>query len=375
MSTSQSLKTSLEKIPYVDLGGQQQEQKAEILAEVEKVLDSGWFILGPNVSKFEEDFAKLHGTKYAIGVANGTDSLFLSMRALGIGEGDEVITAPNSYLASASSIALANATPVFADVGPDYNLDPDALRKAITPKTKAIIPVHLTGRPANMDAIMEIAREHNLFVIEDCAQAVGATYKGQPVGSFGDTGSFSLHPLKNLAACGDGGVIVTNNEELYKYFLKARTHGHKNRDECDFWSYNSRLDALQAAILNVKMKTIREVNERRREIAAIYQSKIADVVWVPTDTADEYAVYHTFIIKTDQRDALQQYLADHNIDTKVHYPIPIHLQKAAAYLGYKKGDFPETEKQTEQILSLPVYPTLTDAQVHRICDTINEFFK
>ena len=375
MSTSQSLKTSLEKIPYVDLGGQQQEQKAEILAEVEKVLDSGWFILGPNVSKFEEDFAKLHGTKYAIGVANGTDSLFLSMRALGIGEGDEVITAPNSYLASASSIALANATPVFADVGPDYNLDPDALRKAITPKTKAIIPVHLTGRPANMDAIMEIAREHNLFVIEDCAQAVGATYKGQPVGSFGDTGSFSLHPLKNLAACGDGGVIVTNNEELYKYFLKARTHGHKNRDECDFWSYNSRLDALQAAILNVKMKTIREVNERRREIAAIYQSKIADVVWVPTDTADEYAVYHTFIIKTDQRDALQQYLADHNIDTKVHYPIPIHLQKAAAYLGYKKGDFPETEKQTEQILSLPVFPTLTDAQVHRICDTINEFFK
>lgn len=368
--------TTLQKqrVPYIDLGLQHQANKAEILAEVEKVLDSGWFILGPNVSKFEEDFAALHGCKYAVGVANGTDSLFLSMRAMGIGAGDEVITAPNSYLASASSIALAGATPAFADVGPDYNLDPDALRKAITPKTKAIIPVHLTGRPANMDAIMAIAEEHNLYVIEDCAQAVAATYRGKPVGSFGHTGSFSLHPLKNLNACGDGGIIVTNDEDLYKYFLKARTHGHKNRDECDFWSYNSRLDALQAAILNVKMKNVREVAERRRAIAARYRAALADVVDVPMELEHEYAVYHTFIVQAERRDELKAYLQDHGVDTKVHYPIPIHLQKAAAYLGYKQGDFPETERQVDTILSLPVFPELTDEQVDYVCQVIRNFY-
>lgn len=364
-----------QRVPYIDLGLQHQANKAEILAEVEKVLDSGWFILGPNVSKFEEDFAAMHGCKYAVGVANGTDSLFLSMRALGIGEGDEVITAPNSYLASASSIALAGATPAFADVGPDFNLDPDALRKAITPKTKAIIPVHLTGRPANMDAIMAIAKEHDLFVIEDCAQAVCARYRDQPVGSFGNTGSFSLHPLKNLNACGDAGIVVTNDKAIYDYLLKARTHGHKNRDECEFWSYNSRLDALQAAILNVKMKNIEAVSRRRREIAAMYRAHISDVVNVPIELEHEYAVYHTFIVQAERRDELQQFLSDNGVDTKVHYPIPIHRQKSAAYLGYKQGDFPETERQVDCILSLPIFPELTDSQVEYTCHLINRFYK
>lgn len=364
-----------QKVPYIDLGLQHQENKEEILAEVAKVLDSGWFILGENVERFERDFAELHGAKYAVGVANGTDSLVLSMRGLGIGPGDEVITAPNSYLASASSIALVSAKPVFADVGPDYNLDPEALRQAITPHTKAIIPVHLTGRPANMDAIMSIAQEHGLYVIEDCAQAVCAKYKGQPVGSFGNAGSFSLHPLKNLNACGDGGVIVTNDQNLYEYLLKARTHGHKNRDECEFWSFNSRLDALQAAILNVKMKQIEAVTERRRAIAALYRSRLADLVEVPMELEHEYAVYHTFIVKAERRDELQAFLKERGVETKVHYPVPIHLQESAAYLGYQQGDFPETERQVDCILSLPVFPELRDDQVEYVCEVIREFYK
>lgn len=367
--------TQIQRVPYIDLGLQHQAHKAEYLAEIEKVLDSGWFILGENVSKFEQDFADLCGAKYAIGLNSGTDALFLAMLAFGIGPGDEVITAPNSYLASASSVALIGATPVFADVRDDYNIDPEAIRKAITPNTKAIIPVHLTGRPAAMKEILAIAQEHNLKVIEDCAQAVCATLDGQGVGSFGDVGCFSLHPLKNLNALGDGGVLTTNSEEIYHRILKARNHGLRNRNECEFWSYNSRLDAMQAAVLNVKMKYIKKVTERRREIAALYQSRLADVVSVPKDQEGEYAVYHTFIVQTDRRNELQDYLKEHGVDTKIHYPIPIHLQEAASNLGYQVGSMPATESQVERILSLPVFPELTDAQVHYVCDVIHSFFQ
>lgn len=364
------------KVPYIQLGLQHAPLKAEIMGRLEALLDNGNYILGQEVSDFEKSFAAICGTKYAIGVGNGTDTMILSMRALGIGEGDEVITAPNSYLASASSIALAGATPVFADVREDYNIDVAAIEKAITPRTKAIIPVHLTGRPADMDAILALAEKHGLHVIEDCAQAIGAKYKGKPVGSFGITGSFSLHPLKNLGACGDGGMITTNDETLYNYLLKARTHGHSSRDEVDFWSFNTRLDNFQAAILNVKIRELDNWNNRRREIAALYRQGLKGLpVYVPADTADEHAVYHTFIIRTDRRDALMQYLASQDIDTKIHYPLPIHLQKAAEYLGYRKGDFPVTEKQCETILSLPVFPQLTDEQIRYVIHHIQSFFQ
>ncbi|MBL7951217.1 MAG: DegT/DnrJ/EryC1/StrS family aminotransferase [Flavobacteriales bacterium] len=364
------------KVPYVNLGAQYADIKAEVLERIGALLDSGAFILGDELAQFEKSFAELCGTKYAIGVANGTDALFLSLMALGIGKGDEVITAPNSYLASGSSIALAGATPVFADVLDDMNLDPAAVRKAITSKTKAIIAVHLTGRPAHMSELIAIAKEHGLHLIEDCAQAIGAKLDGKHVGSFGTTGCFSLHPLKNLAAAGDGGVITTNDDALATQLLKARNHGMRDRDHSDFFSYNSRLDNLQAAILNVKMRELPRWTERRRAIAGMYQHGLAGVgdLLLPNDRGGERAVYHTFIVQTTKRDALKQFLADNGIDTKIHYPVPIHLQQAAAYLGYKCGDFPVTEKQTATILSLPVFAELTDEQVMHVISSIKAYF-
>ncbi len=364
------------KVPFINLGLQHRLIKDELLDIVSGLLDSGKFILGEDLVKFENSFAHLCGTKYAIGVANGTDALFLSMKVMGIQQGDEVITAPNSYLASASSIYLAGATPVFADVREDFNIDPEQIKKVISPKTKAIIPVHLTGRPVDIDAILQIAQEHHLAVIEDCAQAICAEYKDKPVGSFGNLGCFSLHPLKNLSACGDGGIITTNNEDLYQKLLKARNHGLRNRDECEFWSYNSRLDNLHAAMLNVKLNKLSEWTARRRKIASYYYDRISGLdMIVPTDKPFEKAVYHTFIIQTGRRDKLKNFLSENEIDTKIHYPIPIHLQDAAKYLGYKKGDFPVTENQAETILSLPVFPELSDDQVEYVADTINKFFK
>ncbi|MDX2246222.1 MAG: DegT/DnrJ/EryC1/StrS family aminotransferase [Bacteroidia bacterium] len=362
------------QIPYVNIGVQTSLYKAEVMAEIEKVLESGMYILGERVARFEADFAALCGTKYAVGVNNGTDALFLVMRGLGIGAGHEVIVPPNSFLASASSIALIGATPVFADVRDDYNLDPDKLEKAITPRTRAIAPVHLTGRPADMEPILAIAAKHGLYVIEDCAQAVGAIYKGNAVGSMGIAGGFSLHPLKNLNAVGDGGMITTNDDKLYEYLLKARNHGLKNRDECEFWSYNSRLDAIQAAILQVKLKYLSRWNNRRREIAEKYQQRLGQYVWVPTDAPGIKSVYHTFIIQTERRNELMNFLKENGVDSKVHYPISIHLQEAAGYLGYKRGDFPVAERQMDTILSLPVFPELLDEEVDYICDTIERFF-
>lgn len=363
------------RVPYINLGLQYQDDKAEILQKVSEVIDSGMFILGDEVKRFEETFAQICQTKYAVGVANGTDALMLALKSQGIGKGDEVITAPNSYLASASSIALCGAMPVFADVRGDFNLDPEEVKKKITDKTKAIIAVHLTGRPAAMDEINQIAKEHNIIVIEDAAQAVGAEYKSKRVGSLGHLGCFSLHPLKNLAAAGDAGMVTTDDEEVYNWLLKARTHGMKNRDECEFWSLNSRIDALQAAILNVKVNRLNEWNSRRREIADKYINALAKYVKVPRDKAHEKSVYHTFIIQTDSRNELQEFLADKGIDTKVHYPVAIHQQEAAKDIPSAQDTYPETERQTNQILSLPVYPELSNEQVNYVIEKTTEFFK
>ncbi len=362
------------KVPYLDLPAQHQPLKKEILAAVEEILDSGQFILGEPVASFEGRFAELCGTRYAVGVSDGTEALVLSMKALGIGEGDEVITVSNSFLASGSSIILAGAEPVFVDVRGDMTMDPEKLGEAISPRTKAIMPVHLTGLPADMDPINNIAEKYGVAVIEDAAQAFRAEYKGERVGSLGDLGCFSLHPLKNLSACGDGGVITTDDKGLYEYLLKARNHGLKNRDECAFISSNARLDALQAAILKVKMDHLPDWEAKRRTVAETFRKALHEVVKVPEEGPDRKCVYHTFVIQCEQRNALMEFLGKKGIDTKIHYPVPIHLQPPMKALGCRSGDLPVTEEQAGRILSLPVYPELKDEQIEYICETVKGFY-
>ena len=365
------------KIPYVNLPAQHVTIKKELLRAVAKVLDHGNFIMGEEVAEFEQHFAELCGTRYALGVNSGTDALMLALEAHGIGPQDEIVTAPNSFIASASSVALVGATPVFVDVGEDYNINPDLIEASITDRTKAIMPVHLTGRPANMDLIVEIARAHGLVIIEDCAQAIMAEYKGRRVGSFGNVGCFSLHPLKTLNACGDGGMLTTENHDLYEQLKMRRNMGLKARGQYQFWARNSRLDSLQAAILLVKLNYVEEWTESRRINASRYQQGLAgvDQVQVPQDKPYEKAVYHTFVIQADARDRLKAYLAEQGVGTAIHYPIPIHLQPAARELGYSSNSFPVAERLTERILSLPVYPELKESEIDYIIESIRQFYE
>ncbi len=361
-------------VPYVNLAQQHQPLKPALLAAVSRVLDHGQFILGPEVTEFEQRFADLCGVRFAVGVNSGTDALILALRALGVRPGDEVITAPNSFVASASAIGILGARPVFVDVGDDYNLDPNRLEAAITPRTRAILPVHLTGRPAAMGPILAVARAHNLAVVEDCAQAVLARYDDRPVGSLGDAGCFSLHPLKTLNACGDGGVITTHDAGLAQELRILRNIGLRSREDCVVWSHNSRLDTLHAAMLLVKLDHLADWTAARRAYARDYQARLADVVRVPVDQPHEYAVYHTFVIQAEARDDLQAYLAAQGIGTAVHYPAPIHVQRAAAGLGYQPDDFPVTMAQAQRILSLPIYPELTEAQRAAVVTQIRSFY-
>jgi dTDP-4-amino-4,6-dideoxygalactose transaminase len=348
--------------------------KAQLLAAIDRVLDHGQYVLGPEVEEFERRFAAVCGAPFAVGLSDGTHSLLLALRALGIGPGDEVITAPNSFLASAASIALAGARPVFADVRDDLNIDPDQVAAAVTSRTRAIMPVHLTGRPADMERIGATAERHGLHIVEDAAQAVGATLNGRPVGSFGAAGCFSLHPLKNLAACGDAGVVTTTDRKLADQLRAARNHGLRGRDDCGAWGYNARLDTIQAAILNEKLPYLERWTAAKRGIAARYRDALCGVVGVPVDRPGEGAVYQTFVIRADRRDDLQRHLAARGVDAKVHYPTPLHLQEAAADLGYSRGDFPITERLATEILSLPIYPELTEAQQEAVVDGVRSFY-
>jgi dTDP-4-amino-4,6-dideoxygalactose transaminase len=365
------------QVAYVNLALQHARIKQELLAAVAEVIDQAQFILGAPVERFEKSFAELCGVQFAVGLNSGTDALILALRVLGIGPGDEVITVPNSFVASAAAIALVGARPVFVDVRKDYNLDPELLAGAITPRTRAIIPVHLTGRPCEMDSILEIARQYRLFVIEDSAQAVAAEYRGKKVGSLGDFGCFSLHPLKTLNACGDGGVITTNNLEWCERLRVLRNIGLRTRDDCQVWSGNSRLDSLQAAILSAKLPHLREWTEGRRRNAFFYQQNLSGLsqIRVPKDGDHEYAVYHTFVIQAERRDELKNYLALQGIGTAVHYPVPIHLTEAARALGYARNSFPVTEFLADRILSLPVYPELTSADLNYVVDRIQAFYR
>jgi dTDP-4-amino-4,6-dideoxygalactose transaminase len=361
------------KVPFINLGLQYLKLRDQILGKFDEISQRGAYVLSPEVKEFEENFAEYCGTRFSVGVGCGADALFFSLIALGIGEGDEVITAPNSFVASAWAIANVGARPVFVDVCDDFNIDPEKIEAAITPYTKAIMPIHLTGRIAEMDRIMEIAKKHSLHVIEDAAQAVGATYKGKKAGAFGITGCFSLHPLKNLHVHGDGGMITTNNEELYNKLLKMRNHGLKNRDECEFWGYNSRLDGIQAAIGNIKLLYLDQWNQRFRKISHQYSQELGKYIQVPSEKEYEKPIYHRYIIRHPNRDQLQAYLTERGVETKVNYPIPLHLQKSAQSLGYKKGDFPNAEQLASTILSLPVYAELKDENVQYVINHVQEY--
>ena len=363
-------------ISYVDLISQHSSIKELILTAVEEVLDHGQFVNGEEITAFEKAFAQLCEVQFAVGVSSGTDGLILALHALGVGLGDEVITSPNSFIASSSCISWVGARPVFVDVKEDYNIDPTQIEDKITPRTKAILPIHLTGRPAEMQMILEIAERHNLYIIEDCSQAVSAEYYSKCVGSFGTIGAFSLHPLKTLSACGDSGIITTDDVDIYEELLLLRDHGLRSRDDCVAWGVNSRLDSVQAAILLIKMDYLDLWTNKRISNAKYYQKELSEVdaIKLPKDKPYEKAVYHTFIIEMDNRDALRSYLLEHGIETSVHYPVPIHLQVAAKDLGYKRGDFPVTEKQSERILSLPVHQNLQDDDLDHVVKTIKAFY-
>ena len=344
------------KVPYVDFGPTTQSSKADLTSAFERVLDSGKFVLGPEVKKFERDFADFCGTKYAAGLANGTCSLHVVFKALGIEEGDEVITAPNSFIATAAAIAQVRAKPVFVDTNLDFNINPEVIEAAITPRTKAIVPVHLTGRVAKMDQILKIAKKHNLIVIEDSAQSVGAEFNGKRAGSFGDAASFSFHPLKNLHAFGDAGIITSNRLEVVERLNILKNHGLIDRSTCSQWGLNCRLDEMQAAFLGVQLPQLEAWTEERRKIAKYYNETLGKVVIVPTEENNEKHVYQTYVIRSDRRDELKEYLNSKGVEALVHYPVPIHLQPAAKYLNYKNGDFPVVEMLSNEILSLPLYP-------------------
>ena len=364
------------KVPFVSIGRQYESLRKEFTLAFDQIGMSGQYIMGENLDNFEKEIAMYCESKYALGVANGSDALFLALKAMGIGEGDEVITCPNSFIASAWVIESTKARSVFVDCTEDYNMDPAKLEGVITNKTKAIIPVHLTGRPAPMDQINAIAKKYNLYVIEDSAQAIGARYKGKRVGSLGDAAGFSLHPLKNLGVIGDGGVFTTNNKDLYETVKKLRNHGLKNRDECELWGFNSRLDSLQAKLASIKLKHLNSWNGRFREIASKYRDGLSDLVCTPIDKSYEEPVYHNFVIRVDQtiRDDLMSFLLTKGVETKIHYPIPIHLQECAENLKYRKGDFPLSEKYALEMISLPIYPELSNEEIDTVIKSVREFF-
>jgi dTDP-4-amino-4,6-dideoxygalactose transaminase len=360
-------------IPFVDLKAQFKSIEPEIRAAIDSVLDQTAFIGGKNLSGFEEAFAEFCGTRYAVGVSNGTDALFLALRACGIGAGDEVITVPNTFIATTEAISMVGAKVRFVDVDErTQNMDPAKLAEAIGPNTKAIIPVYLFGRPTDMDPILEIAAKHNLKVIGDAAQAHGSRYKGKAIASLTDVTCFSFYPGKNLGAYGDAGAIATDNEEIAKLVGKLRNHGRAEKYTHDIEGYNCRMDGLQAAILTVKLPHLAQWGANRRAAAAKYNTLLADVAGVvtPPSDADYESVYHLYVVRVQNRDAVQQALRDAGVSSGVHYPIPLHLQPAYAHLGLGAGSFPVSEILADEILSLPVFPEITDEQIEYVAKSL-----
>ena len=361
-------------IPLIDLKAGYEALQEEIDTAVSQVFHSGWYILGQEVTQFEAEFAAYCQAGYAVGVASGTDAILLALRAFDIGPGDEVITVSHTAVATVVAIELSGATPVLVDVDPvTYTMDAKSVATAVTPRTKAIIPVHLYGHPADMDAICALAQQHNLFVIEDCAQAHGALYQGQPVGSWGDASTFSFYPTKNLGAMGDGGAVVTHKAGVAERLQYLRQYGWRSRYISDLSGYNSRLDEVQAAILRVKLRYLDEWNAKRRILAHRYQELLADTpLLLPPETADVTPIYHLYVVQSKERDQLISYLQKKGIGVGIHYPVPVHLQPAYSHLG--EADLSITEHLAQQVLSLPMYPQLARADVERVAAAIHEFY-
>ncbi|MDD2696655.1 MAG: DegT/DnrJ/EryC1/StrS family aminotransferase [Candidatus Pacebacteria bacterium] len=349
---------------FLDLTAQYKSIKGEIDETIKRVLENTVFIGGKEVEEFEKEIARFCDVKYAIGLNSGTDALFLSLKAIGVGPGDEVITTPFTFIATAGVIANCGAKPIFVDINPKtFNIDPSKIEEKITERTKAILPVHLFGQMADMDEIMEIARKHNLFVVEDAAQAIGAEYKGKKAGTIGDLGCFSFFPSKNLGAYGDGGMVVTNSDELAEKIRLLKNHGSSPKEKYLnlIIGTNSRLDALQAAILRVKLKYLSKWSKERAEKASYYNEelkKVGDIV-TPIISSDRNHIFHQYTIRSKSRDELQKYLKEKEIPTMIYYPLPLHLQPAFKDLAYKEGDFPEAEKVSKEVLSLPIYPEIS----------------
>ncbi|MBI3490732.1 MAG: DegT/DnrJ/EryC1/StrS family aminotransferase [Acidobacteria bacterium] len=363
--------TTLTKVPFVDLKAQRESIKAEVDAAVLKVFDKGDFILGAAVEKFEADYAAYIGAKHAIGVGTGLAAIELALRAYGVGPGDEVITAANTFIATVLAITAVGATPVFVDMDRErYTIDPAAISAAITSKTRAIVPVHLYGQSVDLHGVLAVARRHNLLVVEDAAQAHGATYNGTRVGTFGHAAAYSFYPAKNLGAYGDGGLITTNDDRTAEKLRLLRNYGQRVKYSHSIAGTNSRLDTVQAAVLGVKLRYLDGWNAARRRHAAAYAARLNKIVHTPVSAADAEHIFHVYVIETDRRDAVRDALRERGIDTGIHYPVPAHLQEVCADLGYELGDFPVTEAAAGRILSLPMYAELSDAQIDYVCQAV-----
>lgn len=364
------------KIPFVSFSEINKTVKSEILTAFESFFDSGWYILGDKVKQFEKEYAAFNHTNYAVGVSNGLDALHIALKTLNIGPGDEVIVPSNTYIATVLAISYVGATPIFVEPNiQTYNIDPSKIEAAITSKTKCIMPVHLYGQCCEMEAITDIAKKHNLYIVEDNAQSQGASYNGKLTGSWGDINGTSFYPGKNLGALGDAGAITTNDETLAQKAAVLRNYGSEKKYFNEVIGHNMRLDECQASFLSVKLNHLDEWNRQRVEIAKWYDDALQNIpgIVLPKTAVNATHVYHLYMIRTTKRDALQKHLSDHEIGTLIHYPIPPHLQEAYKHLGYKKGDFPIAEEIAETCLSLPLWPGMTKEHVKYVSNKINLF--
>jgi dTDP-4-amino-4,6-dideoxygalactose transaminase len=364
-------------IPFVDLKSQYAGIKTEINAAIQKILDNSEFVQGPTVRRFEEQFSAVQNVKHTIACGSGTDALHLALWGLGISSQDEVITAANTFIATAEAVLLTGAKPVLVDIHePSLTIDPAKVEAALTERTKVIIPVHLYGQACDMDPIVELAKRHNIVIIEDACQAHLAEYKGRKVGSFGVAAAFSFYPGKNLGAYGEAGAVVTNDTALFKKLSKLRDHGQVEKYLHEMFGHNYRMDGIQGAILEVKLRYLKQWTDARRRVAQFYNERLKSIPGVVIPKEMEYArhVYHLYVVRVSERAALQKYLKEKGVSTGLHYPVPLHLQEALQLYGYRRGDFQVTERAADEILSLPMYPELTEEQVDYVCNTIRAFF-
>ncbi|HEX8687980.1 MAG TPA: DegT/DnrJ/EryC1/StrS family aminotransferase [Pyrinomonadaceae bacterium] len=367
-------------VPFVDLQAQYRSIKAEVDAAVQRVLDTSAFVLGREVEAFERAFAEYVGARECVGVSNGTAAIQLALQALGVGAGDEVIVPANTFFATAEAVSTAGATPVFVDCDPaTCNIDPGKIEAAVTRRTRAVVPVHLYGRPADLDAVLAVAGRHSLLVVEDAAQAHGARYRGRRVGALARAGCFSFYPGKNLGAYGEGGAVVTNDAGVARRVRMLRDHGSEQKYRHEMVGYNFRLEGIQGAVLGVKLPRLDGWNELRRAHAARYRELLAPLadagaVALPPEADGDEHVYHLFVVQSSERDALQRYLSAAGVQTGIHYPVPVHLQPAYAAHGHREGDFPHAERLSRRALSLPMYAELTERQLRYVADAVSDFY-